>query len=184
MPFAGGGFELLCVQSNGRIRVNVELLVLRLLHIVPGVLWVGALFFTTNFLEPAVRAAGPAGAAVMPQLLARKLPLFMMSMAILTILSGARLMWIVSGGMNPLWTHAPMGRTLMIGATSALLGFIAGMAINMPAARRMGAIMAAGQAASAGAELGALQAKLRLGQRVTMALLGIALLCMALARYV
>lgn len=164
--------------------MNVELLVLRVLHIVPGALWVGALFFSTYFLDPALRAAGPGAGGVMPQLMARRLPLFMMSMAALTILAGARLMYIVSGGMNPLWTHSAQGRTLMIGATAALLGFAAGMALQMPAARKMGAIMAAGQAASRGAELGALQARLRLGQRVTMALLGIALLCMALARYV
>ena len=165
--------------------MNVELLVLRVLHIVPGALWVGALFFSTYFLDPALRAGGPAVAgAVMPQLLARRLPLFMMSMAILTILSGARMMFIVSGGMNPLWTHSGQGRTLMIGAAAALLGFAAGMALQMPAARKMGAIMAAGQAASRAAELGALQARMRLGQRITMVLLGIALLCMALARYV
>jgi hypothetical protein len=164
--------------------VNVELVVLRVLHIVPGAFWVGALFFSTYFLEPAMRAAGPAaGAAVMPRLLARRLPLFMMSSAGITILAGARLMWIVSGGMNPLWTHSAQGRTLMIGATAALIGFVGGMVFTMPAAKRMGALMAGGDAAAHAAEIGALQTRMRLGQRFTAAFLSIALVCMAFARY-
>ena len=35
-------------------------LVLRLVHIVFGVFWVGAAFFLAMFLEPSIRAAGPA----------------------------------------------------------------------------------------------------------------------------
>ena len=51
------------------------LIVLRLLHIVLGVFWVGAVVFIAFLLFPSVRESGPAGGAVMQRLMGRGLKL-------------------------------------------------------------------------------------------------------------
>jgi hypothetical protein len=48
------------------------LLVLRVVHVVGGVFWAGAILFVVHFLEPAVRDAGPDGARVMQALQKRR----------------------------------------------------------------------------------------------------------------
>jgi hypothetical protein len=48
------------------------LIVLRVVHVVGGVFWGGAILFVVHFLEPAVRDAGPDGAKVMQALQKRR----------------------------------------------------------------------------------------------------------------
>ena len=48
------------------------LVVLRVVHVVGGVFWAGAVLFVVHFLEPAVRDAGPDGAKVGPALQKRR----------------------------------------------------------------------------------------------------------------
>ncbi len=45
--------------------MNLLIVLLRLVHIVLGVLWVGMIAFMVVFLTPALRDAGPDGAKVM-----------------------------------------------------------------------------------------------------------------------
>jgi len=44
--------------------MDATLLLARVVHIVGGVFWVGAMIFTSAFLLPAVRDAGPEGGKV------------------------------------------------------------------------------------------------------------------------
>ena len=65
------------------------MVVLRLIHIVGGVLWVGAVALMTSFVVPAVRSAGAQGGRVMQELMQRRrLPFYMNVVAGLTMLSG------------------------------------------------------------------------------------------------
>ena len=163
--------------------MDIEMVVLRLLHVVLGVFWVGSVLFTFLLLQPAARDAGPAGNQVMQKLMARKLPVWMMVSAVLTILAGLRLYWRVSGGGNPLWMHSAFGRVISIGAAAAIIGFAGGMVITMPAARKLGAVLQAGDAAQRGPEIAALQRRMAAGGQFTAVLLLIAIICMAVARY-
>ena len=61
------------------------LIVLRLLHITLGVAWAGTIFFVVLYLEPSVRAAGPAGGAVMKGLQERRLMVVLPIVAFLTL---------------------------------------------------------------------------------------------------
>ena len=62
----------------------LTLFVIRILHVVIGAFWVGAVLFIAAFLAPSVRAAGPAGGAVMQQLMgARRMHLWLMAAGIL-----------------------------------------------------------------------------------------------------
>src|SRR6476661_2774489 len=117
--------------------------VLRLVHILAGAFWFGAIIFTARFLIPALRAVGPAAGPVMAQLEHRKITPVMMSAAFLTLGSGIWLMFTVSGGQPGVWMRTGMGRTLGLGAALAILAMIVGMVVNPPAMKRVGEIAAA-----------------------------------------
>lgn len=163
--------------------------VLRLLHILSGAFWFGAVLFTARFLMPSIAAAGPAGGAVMGQLMKRGVSQVMMGAAIVNVLAGVWLMYLVSGGDVGTWMKTSMGRTLSLGATFAILSFIAGMILNAPAGKRLGAIAAAvGQRGGPptpeeAAEMGRLQGRIRSGTMIVAVLLTLAVAAMAVGRY-
>jgi uncharacterized membrane protein len=164
--------------------------VLRLLHILSGAFWVGAVLFTARILFPSLRAAGAAAGPVMAQLGQRKMPLVMMTAAFVTVGSGIWLMTIVSGGAMGPWMRSGPGRTFALGGALAILTLVLGMAINMPAANRVAAISQA--AAKRGgaptpdeaAEVQRLQKRMGIGMEIVAVLLVLATAAMALARYV
>ncbi len=164
---------------------------LRLVHIVAGVLWVGAVVFVAFFLMPSVRVLGPAGGQVMQQLVqVRKLPVYMMGMAILTVLSGIGLYWRDSGGFSDPWMHSGPGRVFGLGGLLAILVVVLGMAIISPSAKRMGVLAAAMQGAGGPpapervVEMQALQARTARFSTIAAVLLLFATAAMAIARYV
>ncbi len=163
----------------------------RLIHIVSGVLWVGAAVFAAFFLIPTVRSLGPAGGAVMQQLAqVRKLPVYMMSLALLTILSGIGLYWRDSTGFSGQWMQTGSGRVFGLGGMLGILVVVLGMAIVTPTTKRMGALAAAMQGSSGPpapaqiAEMQALQARMGRFATIVAVLLLFATAAMAVARYV
>ncbi len=169
----------------------LTLYVLRALHIVVGVFWVGSVVFLSMFLTPSIRAAGPAGGAVMQQLMGvRGVPRWLMGAAIVTLLSGFGLYWHDSGGFQSAWLASGPGRVFGLGGALGLVTAIAGMAVNAPTARRMGELGGRLQAAGRPptpdeqATLAALQSRLSRAGTVTTVLLLIATFLMAIARYV
>jgi len=48
--------------------MDISMLILRVIHILLGIFWVGTALFFVLFFEPTIRAAGPAGGAVMGRL--------------------------------------------------------------------------------------------------------------------
>jgi uncharacterized membrane protein len=164
---------------------------LRLVHVVVGAVWVGAVVFVAAFLVPSIRAAGPAGGPVMQQLMqARRLPLWMMGFALLTVLSGLGLYGHNSAGFRSEWLASGPGRVYGLGAVCALLAVGVGMAVNSPAARRLGELGARVQAAGRPptpdeiAAMRRLQARLEGGAIGAAVLLVLAAVAMAVARYV
>src|SRR5690606_39679892 len=77
-----------------------ELLVLRLLHVMGAIIWVGGMSFSTFFVMPAVAQTGPAAGPVMAGFQRRKVFIWMPLTAIVTILSGFRLLMIVSSNFR------------------------------------------------------------------------------------
>jgi uncharacterized membrane protein len=164
---------------------------LRILHVVIGVFWVGTVVFMAVFLTPSVRAAGPAGGAVLQQLMGvRRLPLWIMGAMAITLLSGVGLYWHDSAGFQSAWLASGAGKVFGLGGAVAIVASILGMAINMPTARRLteisGRLQAAGRPPTPDeqATLTALQGRLSRASVVAAVLLVIATLLMAIARYV
>ena len=166
------------------------MIVLRLLHILLGVFWAGAAFFTGMFLVPSVRAAGPAGGPVMKQLMeVRKFPMYAMLFGLVTVITG---LWMyfhdnsVSGGS---FAKSHAGMTYGLGAITAILTLIVGFVIMAPTANKM-AKLGAQLAAQGGppspeqqAAIAHLQGRLALGARLASSFLGITVITMAIGRY-
>jgi len=83
--------------------------ILRLIHIVFGVFWVGSVLFATFILMPSMKASGPAGMTLMKEL-GRKMSTIMMVAAIFTVGAGIWMMILFATGA-PGWMHTTTGRT-------------------------------------------------------------------------
>jgi hypothetical protein len=166
-------------------------ILLRLIHIVIGVAWAGSVIFVAMFLLPAIKATGPNGGTVMSYLTqVKRLPAYMMGGVILTILSGIALYWNDSDGFSTQWMASGPGRTFAFGGAMGIIVAILGGAVNAPTARRMGELGAEIKAAGGPptevqvAEIQRLQGRLTKAMRAAAALLTLALIAMAVARYV
>lgn len=164
--------------------------VLRLFHIVAGILWVGALVMMAFFIGPTARALGPAGGAMIDHLVrVRKVPRYMMTMAIITVLAGLGLTWLHVSATSGEWMRTSMGRTFMWGGTLAIVGFIWGAVFVARAAGHLAgrakALADAGHPPSdqERAELQHSSARLGFHTRAVAVLLLLASALMATARY-
>ena len=119
-----------------------EILVLRLVHILGGVFWVGSGLFTTFFLVPTLAAGGPVAGQVMAGLQRRHLFTVLPLAALLTILSGVRLMMITSAGFSPAYFQSDAGRGFAWGGTFAIAAFVLSLIVVRPAAVKSGALAA------------------------------------------
>lgn len=166
------------------------LLVLRLLHIVLGVFWVGAAVFIGFLLIPSIRATGAAGGAVMQRLTSRQMHVWLMGASVLTVLSGIGLYWHDSAGFSSsAWLGSGPGRTFGLGAVLALVAIVIGMAVNARAARQLDDLAARVQAGGRppspdeAATMQRLQDRLAKGAVLAAILLLLATAAMAAARY-
>lgn len=166
------------------------MLVLRTIHIVAGIFWAGAVFMIAGFLEPTMRAVGAKGAPFMQHLMGRsRLSQFITVAAILTVVSGIWILWILSNGFQGAWLLSGMGLSLSIGGLLALVAMVMGITINRPTAIEMDQLRQAMHAsegppsAEQVARMQHLQARLRMAGRVAALLLFLAVVGMAVARY-
>jgi uncharacterized membrane protein len=171
--------------------MHAEILVLRLIHILSGILWLGSGIFTSFFLVPALTSSPAAMGAVMTGLQRQRLFLILPIVAILTILSGLRLLWITSAGFAPGYFSTGTGITFAISAVAAIIAFLLSVVVSRPAAVRAGAIAASLAESPATVERARLTAELdrlrRRGAVATALGVGLGIVAasgMAIARYV
>jgi uncharacterized membrane protein len=168
--------------------MQAELLVLRLVHILGGIFWVGSGLFTALFLLPVLAKAGPAATHVMTGLQKRRLALVLPIVALLTIASGARLMAITSNGFSPYYFRLPSGNTYALSAVAAIIAFLLSVIVSRPAAMRMAELsrMAASGETDRqrlNAEIQKLQRRSAFSGTVAVVLLVLSAAGMAIARY-
>ncbi len=163
------------------------ILVLRLMHIISGVLWVGGGILFITLLVPAFRAAGPASGAVM-QNFGPRFGKYMGVITTLTVLSGALLYsrFFIGQGARWIWTTGA-GIGFTIGAIAGITSYIIGSVVLGPTQEKIGKLsaeLAAGQPnAALAAKIQSLQAYLMKAYKFDMVVLGIAVSAMAVARY-
>lgn len=169
--------------------MSAELLVLRLMHVVGGTLWVGFAAFNTFFLIPALGSAGPAGGAVLAGLQQRKLFTLLPIIALVTILSGARLLMITSTGFSASYFTTRPGLVYGAGAVAGIVGFLIALLLTRPKMARAAVLMAGRGAADADrqraidAEVGALRSGAARSGFVSTVILLLSAAAMAVARY-
>ena len=165
------------------------LILLRIVHIVGGVFWAGAILFVVHFLEPAVRDAGPDGAKVMQALRKRRYLEVVPTFAFLTLVSGFALYWRTFGRLHPGPGASGTELALGLGGFASLVAFVIGLSFLRPSALRIGTLGAElAQApdekkAALQEEIGRLRLRMRKSGRWVAALLGVAILSMAVGRY-
>lgn len=167
-----------------------ESLILRIVHVVGGIFWVGSALFTFLFLVPSLGALGPAAGTLTAELQRRRFFTLLPAIAILTILSGLRLLMIGSGSVDEYFA-TPTGRTLSMSGGVAILAFVIGFFVSRPLSMRIG--RQSGELAQAAdettrsrlaLELAALRKRSTLANLATAVLLLVASIGMAVARYV
>ena len=171
--------------------MHAEILVLRLIHILSGITWVGSGIYTSFFLVPALSSSPAVMGQVMAGLQRRRFFLVLEIVAALTILSGLRLLWIDSAGFASSYFGTGPGRTFAISAVAALTAAVLSFGVGRPAMVRAGTIAASLAASADAGERDRLTPQLdRLRRRGTIAsalAVGFGLLAasgMAIARYV
>jgi hypothetical protein len=167
------------------------IILLRVIHILAGVFWAGTAILLAAFLEPTARALGPDGGKFMQRLTGQmRLTTFILLAAFLNVLAGIGLYWIFSGGFQVKWVASGHGLSLTIGALAAIVTFILGLAVTRPTLLHMGALGQEMQSAGGPpkpeqmAVMQALQTRLATAGRVGAVLLVIAIIGMAVARYI
>ncbi len=171
--------------------MGIELVLLRLIHICTGAFWAGGTIYVALFVLPAVKALGPDGGKFMGQLTkTRKLPVFMNVVSSLNIITGLRLLMILTDNFkNSAWFSTHYGICISIGMVAALGAFSIGFFSSRPTTNKVNAI-AASIAAAGGppspeqaAQLGALRAKMAKSLVIMAWHLAAALIFMSLAKY-
>jgi len=166
-------------------------LVSRVLHVGLGVFWAGTLFFMVFLLDPSIRSVGPDGGKVMQALQKRGFHNIMPIVAVLTVLSGGYLYGRMVAGAGVAWIRSPFGVTITIGAIAALLALGEGVVFMRPITVKTGRLAASLGGVADPAEREALMAEIKgLSERIRAHLrwiavwLFIAVLAMALGRYI
>lgn len=170
--------------------MEAELIVLRLIHVLGGIFWVGSALFTAIYLVPSLAQAGPAAGQVMGALQRRRLFIVLPTVAVLTVLSGIRLMQLTSDGFSAAYFNSGSGRVFAWGGTFAIIAFVFGMTVARPAGMKLGRLSAQPPAEEALEQRRRLDERARLQRVVTISgivntlLLLAAAIAMAIARYV
>ena len=166
----------------------MELIILRIIHVVGAIMWVGGGLFMAFFLGPVLQTMGPAAGQVMGGLQKRKFMVVLPIIALLTMLSGLRMLMIVSGNFGAGYFQTGPGKTFSMAGGAAILAFLIGLVVNRPTMVKMGALqqqMASNPANkdAIAAEMQALQKRLGMAGWAVTILLLIAAVGMSVARY-
>lgn len=166
--------------------MDIIVIILRILHIFGAVAWVGGAWLFVFFVEPTVSTLGPDGGKFMNYFVTvRRYPVYLTTAAAVTLIAGLLLFGIKWG---PVW-NTSKGLTFLVGG---LFGIAAGAVGGMTGASAGRLIKLGGEIAKQGkppsqaqaAEMRALQERMRSLGQITAVLTSIALLAMAVARYV
>jgi uncharacterized membrane protein len=166
--------------------MNSLVIMLRIVHILSGVFWVGSAFFLAFFLTPALAANPDSAPRYMAFLITKsRLTTRIAAAAGLTILAGGSLYWIDSQGLTSAWTNSGPGVGFGLGALFALIGFVFGMLVGVHSTR-IGKTASQIQGKPTDEQMKIIQGaqkRLALVSPISNIALVLALLCMATARY-
>lgn len=161
---------------------------LRIIHILAGIFWVGGTLMMAFFIAPAVGATAEAGQKFAGHLMGNlKFSNRMSAAAGLTILAGFILYWIDSDGFTSAWMTSGAGRGFGIGAAFALVALVFGILVGRTtkAMAQLGAQLSQQGKPSPEqmAQMGVLRGRQVTYSNITAVLLILSVIFMAIARY-
>ena len=165
------------------------MVVLRFVHIVLGVLWVGGVFALSVIVIPCMQQLGLPLDPLTKTLNHRKFSQIMMAFGGLTVLAGLTMMYILGHG-NEAFFQSHFGRTLSLGGLCAILALVIGGSVARPALAKIGKLQADLAANPPKgddprkAQIAALQQRIVFFSKLVVILLLVAVTCMAIARYI
>jgi hypothetical protein len=167
------------------------MLVFRVLHIAAGVAWAGSVFLFVVLIQPSAAAVEPAAGPFMMELLGRrKLVSGLLSLGGITVVAGLFLYWRDANGLDGLgvFLSSRFGLVLTIGAMAAIAAFLVGLFGTRPNVRRLLDLASRTTPGSppppaVAQDIASVQARLKTLARVALALIGVAVVAMATARY-
>ena len=107
--------------------MNILMVVLRIVHVGAGIFWGGGSLMMYFCFGPAVRATNQTGQQFAGHLMLKtRFVTVMTIMALLTVLAGAGLYWLDSGGFTSAWMKSTTGIGFAIGGVFGLVAFIYG----------------------------------------------------------
>jgi uncharacterized membrane protein len=165
--------------------MNTLIIVLRLIHVIGGVFWVGTSLLFYFFITPSIRAAAETGQKFLGYLMKTHFGEVHGLSAILTVLAGAGLYWIDSGGFTSGWMTSGPGLGFGIGGIFGFLGVISGILNALPL-RTLTETIAKIQGSPTPEQMENIQAaqkKLDVIGRIDIVILMLALTFMSTARY-
>ncbi len=174
------------------VAASTFMIVFRILHIASGVAWAGSVFLFVVLVQPSAAAIGPAAGPFMMELLGkRKLVSWLLSLAGTTVVAGLFLYWKDwhdYGGLGD-FVSSRFGLALTLGAVAAVGAFLIGLFGTRPNASRLLELAARAASSEGGPppevaqEIPKVQARLKVLARAALALIAVAVLAMATARY-
>jgi len=180
------------VNAAEEAAVNVLVfLAIRAAHVAVAAIWIGSTVFHSVFLMPAIEESGASGGQVMAGVARRGLHRYMMSLGIVTVLSGVYLLWRFTGGfdLGTVATHA--GIAFATGGAAGILAGLVGGGVVGRSAAGVGAVMAQAARLPEGTARNVLvqravtlQRRTKVGSRVVLLLQATALVLMAVGHYV
>jgi uncharacterized membrane protein len=165
---------------------NYVVIVLRLVHIISGIFWVGSGLAFFFFIGPTLGATAEAGQKFAQHLMIKtRFTAILTSSAILTVLAGAVLYWRDSDGLSSNWMHTAQGLGFGVGAFFALIGLVFGTMVGSTngALAKLGSQIQGKPTPDQMAQIGALRKRLSLVSPINAYSLIIAAIFMAIARY-
>jgi len=166
--------------------MNIYLLVLRLIHILTGVIWGGGALIMEFFIGRSVAGAGEAGQKFMQYLMGKlQMHKFMTAMAISTVAAGALLYWHDSDGLTSGWIKGGSGVGFTIGAVFGLIAFVSGAIFGASNGKlgEIGMQVQGNPTEEQLSQVAALQKRIKAVSPIHVYSLIIALIFMAVSRY-
>lgn len=174
------------IEFRGEIDMEYLKIVLRLIHILSGVFWVGGAFFLGFFVNPSIQATAESGQKFMAHLMTKSgLTLRITIAAFLTVLAGGWLYWIDSGGLTSVWIHSATGWGFGIGGIFGIVGLIFGSMVGKYSST-LGEIASQIEGKPTPEQISQIQEvqkKLKSVSTIDTIALILSLICMATARY-
>jgi uncharacterized membrane protein len=169
------------------LATDASMVLPRIVHIGTGVIWVGSLFVVVAFVQPSAAALGAAGAPFMSELRRRRFVDVVFIDALFSVVAGSLLYWrdwhaYASFGD---WIGSSFGASLTVGALLAIAGLGVAALVTRPTIVRLVSLgrQVSGSGGPPSPEMGALQHRLVVAERVSFSLVLLAVVAMASARY-